>query len=164
MFPECPNNLACTRNGHVIYRVCNDPASPYYRRCVRASTCLNCKSSSRLQLVTAPVTRPLPHPKTDSRIRNEPRSDFKADSRRTPNLVQRAMSYAEAVVEWTAAGRPERSDEEVQRIYQHFCKPCKWFDARHSICRGCGCRVADRGFAIFNKIKMATQHCPRNHW
>ena len=74
------------------------------------------------------------------------------------------MSYAEAVIEWTAAGRPERSDEEVERIFHQFCKSCRWFSRRRQICYGCGCRVADSGFAIFNKIKMATQHCPRKRW
>jgi hypothetical protein len=87
-----------------------------------------------------------------------------APSPKAPNLLRRAMSYAEAVIEWTAAGRPERSDEEVERIFHHFCKPCRWFNRRRQICYGCGCRVADSGFAIFNKIKMATQHCPRKRW
>ena len=36
--------------------------------------------------------------------------------------------------------------------------------ARTNICRGCGCRVAAYGMAVFNKIKMATQHCPREKW
>lgn len=82
----------------------------------------------------------------------------------TPGLVRRTLSYAEALIEWTAAGRPERSDKDVEQIFHRFCKPCRWYDRRRQICRGCGCRVADTGFAITNKIKMATEHCPRNLW
>lgn len=67
-------------------------------------------------------------------------------------------------IEWAAAGRPERSDKDVEQIFQRFCKPCRWYDRRRRICRGCGCRVADTGFAITNKIKMATEHCPRKLW
>jgi hypothetical protein len=81
-----------------------------------------------------------------------------------PGLVRRAFSYAEAVAQWTAAGMPERSDKEVERIFTGFCKPFRWFHRRRQIWRGCGCRAADKGFVITNKIKMATEHCPRNLW
>jgi hypothetical protein len=68
------------------------------------------------------------------------------------------------VAEWIAAGRPERSDEEVRRIYSEHCEKCSWRKRRQNICRGCGCRVATYGMAVFNKIKMATEHCPRDQW
>ena len=32
---------------------------------------------------------------------------------RIPSISRRIVTYAEAVIEWTAAGRPERSEEEV---------------------------------------------------
>ena len=81
-----------------------------------------------------------------------------------PGLVRRAASYAGAVARWTAAGRPERSDKEVERIFHQFCKTCDWFDPDKQICRGCGCRVAEGGYAVQNKIKMATENCPRDLW
>jgi hypothetical protein len=81
-----------------------------------------------------------------------------------PSLLRRTMSYAEALIAWTAAGRPKRSAKDVEQIFSRFCKPCRWYDRRRQICRGCGCRVADTGFAVTNKIKMATEHCPRNLW
>ena len=152
MFPRCSHYLACTRNGQVIYRVCDDPASPRHRQCVRASTCLECKAGRR---DSAP-----PPPKTKVSKRNL----TKEVREKTPSIPRRIISYAEAVVEWTAAGRPERSEEEVKQIFQQFCEPCKSFDPGKNICQRCGCRVASDGFAIFNKIKMATQHCPRNLW
>jgi hypothetical protein len=74
----------------------------------------------------------------------------------------RVFNYAKAVAEWVAAGRPTRSDEDVATIFRVICKPC----ALHyrGSCRECGCRVRAEGPAVFNKIKMATQHCPRNKW
>jgi hypothetical protein len=81
-----------------------------------------------------------------------------------PGLVRRAISYTEALARWTTAGRPERSDKEVERIFHQHCKPCKWYDPERQICRGCGCRVAENGYAVLNKIKMATENCPRELW
>lgn len=81
-----------------------------------------------------------------------------------PGLVKRILSYAEALTRWTAAGRPERRDKEVEWIFSKHCKCCKWFDPERQICRGCGCRVAESGIAVLNKIKMATEHCPRELW
>ena len=152
MFPKCSNYFACTRNGQVIYRVCNDPASPHHRQCVRASTCLECKAR-RSDSVP-------PQPKT----KVSKRGPTKHLREKTPSIPRRIISYAEAVVEWTAAGRPERSEEEVKQIFQQFCEPCKSFAPDRNVCQQCGCRVASDGFAIVNKIKMATQHCPRDFW
>ncbi len=82
----------------------------------------------------------------------------------TPGLVRRTLSYAEALIAWTAAGRPERSDKEVEQIFHQYLQALPMVRPRRQICRGCGCRVADTGFAVTNKIKMATEHCPRNLW
>lgn len=81
-----------------------------------------------------------------------------------PSLLRRTMTYAEAVTGWVAAGRPERSDEETRRIFQEYCSTCNWYDKERHICRGCGCRASEGGSAVFNKIRMATQHCPRRLW
>ena len=151
MFPKCSSYFACTRNGQVIYRVCNDPASPHHRQCVRASICCQCKVRTH-----DPAQQPGPKVSKKS-----PTKDLRE---KAPSISRRIISYAEAVVEWTAAGRPERSGEEVERIFRQFCEPCKSFDPDKNVCQRCGCRVASDGFAIFNKIKMATQHCPRNLW
>jgi len=159
MFPECPLHFSCARNGRVIYRVCNDPANPHYRQCVKASTCRNCKPS----LVAA---RPAPPSETRVKARvgyaREP--NFSTTVPTEPTFVRRAMSYAEAVIEWTAAGRPERCKEEVERIFNDLCMPCKSFDEERQRCRRCGCRVTGGGFAFINKIKMATQNCPIGKW
>jgi len=84
-----------------------------------------------------------------------------------PSLRRRIQTWTVAVADWKLKGSPERPEEEVQRIYRTFCAAtphCSWYDPARQMCRGCGCGVADSGHAIFNKIKMATQHCPRKLW
>lgn len=86
---------------------------------------------------------------------------------KVPSLPRRMLTWAEATASWVANGRPERSAEEVARIHSIFCAPsppCRWYDTLRQICRGCGCAVKAEGPAVFNKIKMATEHCPRNLW
>ncbi len=78
--------------------------------------------------------------------------------------MRRAYSYTEALARWTAAGQPVRPDKKVERIFSQCCKTCNWYDPKRQICRGCGCRVADSGYAVRNKIKMATENCPRELW
>ena len=81
-----------------------------------------------------------------------------------PSLLARIQSYKAAVREWKAAGKPERSAEETTQIFHQFCKPCERLNSVWHVCAGCGCRVSATGAARFNKIKMATQHCPRGLW
>jgi hypothetical protein len=81
---------------------------------------------------------------------------------REPGMVRKAVRYAGAVARWVAAGSPERSADEVERIFDTICKPCEFF--REGSCRTCGCRVARSGAALLNKIKMATEKCPKGKW
>ena len=159
-YPTCSLAFdARTPGGRIIHRVCLDEKESSYKQPARPQRCTLCqlqKTNPSESISTVGATT------RKSRGRRDANS--KTPSPKTPNLLRRAVSYAEAVIEWTAAGRPERSDEEVAMIFQHFCKPCRWFNSRKRFCYGCGCRVADSGFAIFNKIKMATQHCPRDFW
>ena len=145
-YPPCAKRLVGMSRDTVTQATCVNSSSVHYKRLVRPSQCRRC-------LAALAVTQSDQHAATGA-----------APPPKTPNLLRRTLSYAEAFIDWTAAGKPERSDEEVQRTFHQFCKPCRWFDRRRQICRGCGCRVADNGFAILNKIKMATQHCPRNLW
>jgi hypothetical protein len=151
-YPPCAKRLEGKVKGVITHAKCNDQSKDRYRQLVKPVDCQRCitgaeadqPESSGKEADAAPTPEPpIPEP---------------------PGLVRRALSYAEALAQWTAAGRPERSDKEVERIFNGFCKPCRWFHRRRKICRGCGCRVADKGFAITNKIKMATEHCPRNLW
>lgn len=81
-----------------------------------------------------------------------------------PSLSKRIATYAKAVTSWVAAGSPERTEEDVNNIFNTYCKKCNWLDAERQVCKGCGCKVNTGGVAIFNKIKMGNQHCPRRLW
>lgn len=72
-----------------------------------------------------------------------------------------ARNYAKALARWTAAGFPTRTEEEVQRILHERCEPCEsYVEGRCKICR---CQV-NLGPAITNKIRMATEDCPKHKW
>jgi hypothetical protein len=81
-----------------------------------------------------------------------------------PPLSMQAWLYKEALIRWNKAGRPKRTQEEVAGILETHCKKCDWYDPEQLRCRGCGCKVTDSAFAILNKIKMATEHCPKEKW
>jgi hypothetical protein len=146
-FPACSSAFdSRTPAGRVVHRVCLGDEKPTYRLAVTARACRLCQAPNAND---AGANQQTP---TDARLPD------------TPGLVRRTLSYAEALIAWTAAGRPKRPDKEVERIFHQQCKPCKWYDPERQICRGCGCRVADNGYAVLNKIKMATENCPRELW
>lgn len=78
-----------------------------------------------------------------------------------PSLITQANNYRLAVTRWIKAGRPKRTDDEIKIIHEKHCKKCDWYDKKSSRCKGCGCRVVPKGLALTNKLKMATEHCPR---
>jgi hypothetical protein len=86
------------------------------------------------------------------------------DGKEYPALTVQLMNYQNALRKWQAGGRPVRSPEEIKDILETHCKGCDWYDKEKSRCKGCGCRVSEGGMAIFNKIKMATEHCPLEKW
>ncbi len=77
-------------------------------------------------------------------------------------LPGRYVGYGKAVARWIAAGRPVRTDAEVRVIFHTHCRRCDQFDPERQKCRLCGCRVAESGPAYRNKLKMATERCPRD--
>lgn len=81
-----------------------------------------------------------------------------------PGLTTQVQNYWKAVKKWIAAGRPVRSNGEVEDIHRTYCSECEWYDKKSKRCKGCGCKVRAEGTAMLNKIKMATEHCPRNFW
>jgi hypothetical protein len=82
----------------------------------------------------------------------------------TPSFMHRAKTYAEALVMWEKAGRPKRTQREVEHIYKKYCSRCPFGGDKTAICRACGCRVGKKGWTIVNKIKMATETCPKGMW
>jgi len=149
-FPPCDFRLIDTRAR------CNNPACIYCGCFVEPKRCQQC----------------LDDPLSERPARLQPTRKHRARKSVTqddtppdpPNLIRRVFSYTEAVARWMVAGRPERPDKEVERIFHQHCKTCKWFDPERQLCRGCGCRVAEDGVAVLNKIKMATENCPRDFW
>lgn len=79
-----------------------------------------------------------------------------------PSAAKKVVRYAGAVSRWVLAGKPERSQEEVARIYDTICKPCEFF--KNDSCVTCGCRVRRSGAALLNKISMDTESCPKKKW
>ncbi len=142
LFPQCPASLDGLLDGHVVQRVCINPLSPAHRQLVVAPTCALCN----LRPHGADVGPP-PEPPSNA-----------------PSLLKRAITYANAVSEWVATGRPERDAQQTAEIYERHCKLCSRYDPANGMCRACGCRVADKGLALTNKIRMATQHCPLGKW
>jgi hypothetical protein len=77
--------------------------------------------------------------------------------------VEHARQYAKALLRWREAGYPTRTADEVAAIYAEHCgAPCP--DLVGSRCKKCGCRVASKGIAVLNKIKLATESCPEGKW
>lgn len=146
---QCQYELHCLQKDRILYRICNNTQSPQYQRIVDSAKCTSCSLKANDIQGTHPIAT------VTKSVEQVPT---------TPNLRTRILTYTEAVAKWITAGRPERSDEEVQRIFQEHCEPCSWRKRRSNICRGCGCRVAAYGMAVLNKIKMATEHCPREKW
>lgn len=81
-----------------------------------------------------------------------------------PPLMTQLGNYKNAVRKWISAGRPVRTPEEIKDILENKCKRCAWYDGEAKRCKGCGCQVTESIMAIFNKIKMATEHCPKELW
>jgi hypothetical protein len=135
---------------------CADPAGPYFTREVSEEQCSQCPRHLAAVELAARLEA--------AKCKAQESAATAAQIPQTPGLIRRSMTYAEAVAGWIAAGRPERSDEETRRIFDEHCGKCAWYDQDKQICRGCGCRVMEIGRAVFNKIKMATQHCPRGLW
>lgn len=76
----------------------------------------------------------------------------------TPNMLQKVMNYSAAVRRWVAAGRPERTDAEIEKIYNEHCSGCSLFV--NGVCNSCGCPASKDQPALRNKLRMATEECP----
>lgn len=84
----------------------------------------------------------------------------KGEKMETASLKDKVINYSKALRKWVAAGRPERSDERVQQLFDEHCSKCSMFDKKKGVCNSCGCPSNTDQPAIRNKLKMATEHCP----
>ena len=80
--------------------------------------------------------------------------------------VQQGAKYVTALTKWAMGGRPTRSEEEVNHIFNNICAECDRFesiDLTHAHCTSCGCRIST-DMARTNKIFIGTEDCPLNKW
>ena len=69
--------------------------------------------------------------------------------------------FFSATAKWYAAGKPVRSDEEVERIFNEVCKPCTHFKKLKGDLGWCNlCKCSLNLGDTLNKIRWATEGCP----
>jgi hypothetical protein len=86
-----------------------------------------------------------------------------------------ANQYRGAIRLWSSRGKPFRSDEAADMIYDSLCTPCPYYE--DGACQACGCGITgaeeelrlivpdfDDNHPLRNKIKLATEHCPQWKW
>ena len=73
-------------------------------------------------------------------------------------IVHKVSSYASAMATWIAAGRPTRTQEQIDAILTEHCGPCEHFSG--TACKLCGCRINKSPEAWRNKLAMGTEACP----
>jgi len=182
---ECRKRQVEKRNGQVLHRCINKEADQY-KQYVDGSVCNSCpvrvfmeKKKLKYAKGSGPAL-PVIHsnegfPTCEYRINvdghtcgvtglpvtreicNRCAKDSKEE---TPNLLQKVMNYSAAVRKWVAAGRPERTDEEIQAIYDEHCSKCSMYDKERNICNSCGCPANKDQPALRNKLRMGTEACP----
>lgn len=85
------------------------------------------------------------------------------DAYRMPGTVKLATRYGKAVARWIAAGRPTRSQDEIDALLA-ICQTCRQYNAEYAACAKCGCSVNSQASGLANKLAMATEHCPLGKW
>ena len=75
-------------------------------------------------------------------------------------LGEKVTNYFGAIRRWVASGRPTRSQEEIERLYNDHCKGCERYDKEKHACKNCGCAVSTDSSPLGNKLAMATESCP----
>lgn len=82
---------------------------------------------------------------------------------RPPSLVAKLRNYEAALSRWLGAGRPVRSDTEVSTLLE-VCQSNHCGLYRDGTCGACWCPVSASRWAIRNKLRMATESCPKGLW
>jgi hypothetical protein len=82
----------------------------------------------------------------------------------SPGYLKQLRNYAHATTAWVKNDMPSRSDAEVMDILNNKCMPCEHYEKSKGRCRVGGCRLNLSATAVANKIRMATEHCPKGKW
>lgn len=79
---------------------------------------------------------------------------------RRSSTGEQLVRYSRSTLRWIAAGRPERTDEQVTELLV-ICQACEhWDDGK---CGKCGCRLTtSSGWS--SKLRRATENCPVGRW
>lgn len=93
-----------------------------------------------------------------------PAAERLAEETGDSTILEKAGHLTVAIARWSRSGFKCRTDEEVAQIYRAHCGPCDARDQEVDACRLCGCNVRSEGIAVRNKLKMATEKCPRGKW
>lgn len=81
-----------------------------------------------------------------------------------PTIVEKTKHITKALTRWALSGFRCRTDEQIAAIYRDHCLRCGFRDPGADACRLCSCKVRTEGIAVRNKLKMATESCPRGKW
>jgi len=73
---------------------------------------------------------------------------------------EKVKNYFGAVRRWVAMGRPTRSQEEINELFENHCKGCERYDTEKHACKNCGCAVSTDSHPLANKLAMRSEHCP----
>lgn len=83
------------------------------------------------------------------------------------SLWDQAKNYKAARDKWVDAGKPLRSPEEIQKLFE-LCEQCpakQFMRVGPDVgrCLDCGCWLKRQGNS-FNKLAWPTEKCPRGYW
>lgn len=84
-----------------------------------------------------------------------------AEEPQKPNWLIRGWNFTAAMAKWTAAGRPMRTQDEIDARLK-ICQACPYLD-RQSNCTVCGCACVETN-QVLNKLAIATEKCPKGKW
>lgn len=121
-------------------------------------------SDKKLLMVEEILGEPL-GPPACKKITNLPHIKFKPSlniPRKTQmnktTLRNNIDSYEEELKRWEEAGKPVRSKEQMEKIFNTFCKHCSYYTGEK--CHICGCMI--NLTTGLNKLRWATTRCPDN--
>lgn len=80
-----------------------------------------------------------------------------------PPVAEQVKNYAKAVVQHVVSGSVSRSDDEVDALLE-ICRACEFYNQEKERCSVCGCRCSRGKTTWLNKLRMASQHCPKEKW
>jgi hypothetical protein len=75
-----------------------------------------------------------------------------------PSMWARLNSYKDAYLYWMERGKPMRTQECIDNIFDNICSKCDKYNGY--ACRICGCYINKRLY--LNKLAWGTTKCPAN--